>query len=498
MHKKANGTADKAARQEKAEEPSSSLLPRIHLPGHKSRHSRNVREGTSKDKEKDGSHSHHFPLRRSHSHRHTKSDVLRGSHNSSVATNIDSAHLAPGRSSGVFSRVATNLSNKSTAEHKHKPRHQYSSSDVHKGFHEATAAALTGNAGRPDLRRRATSDPRVPGYSRTGYQKPTREGWQAPPSTGGQVPAQEVEEPMSEIELLLYKAEKSKRDAEQNVSEADVQRISTHLAESNVELQNRLARTDHTASKLMRRLDEAHDSLLRTASSLIDTISSFQNLCQQSSALITNFEKKANHLDSDMRATLEKQRAAIFEERGKKVAKLEERGKKANDRAEEMSKRLENCRTIVQNYMQRQQTKQRAWKGVLMGSLWGCAFILSGILLGFGLWWYKSHGGNISYDAHEAVALALHRQRLGGVHGHVHEVVKERLRIQLPEESDRVKTFENVPDDVKALLEDIAGRHNGTIEKESTTPPHVGASSDSILDEDERLKKIFDKLEFKA
>jgi len=498
MHKQVNGTTDKAARQEKVEESSSSLLPRIHLPGHKSRHSRDVRDGASKDKSKDGSHSHHFPLRRSHSHRHSKSDVLRGSHNSSVATNIDSAHLAPGRSSGVFSRVATNLSNKSTAEHKHKPRHQYSSSDVHKGFHAATAAALTGNAGRPDVRRRASSDPRAPGYSRTGYQKPTREGWQAPPSVAAQVPAQEVEEPMSEVDMLLYKAEKARRDAEQNVSEADVQRISTHLAESNVELQNRLARTDRTASTLMRRLDEAHDSLLRTASSLIDTISSFENLCQQSGALITNFEKRATHLDSDIRAGLEKQRAAIFEERGKKVARLEERGKKANDRAEEMSKRLENCRTIVQNYMQRQQTKQRAWKGVLMGSLWGCAFILSGVLLGFGLWWYKSHGGNISYDTHEAVALALHRQGLGGVHGHVHHVVKERLHMQLPEESDRAKTFENVPDDVKALLEDIAARHNGTVEEERMTPHHMQASSTGNLDEDKRLKKLFDKLEFEA
>lgn len=494
MHKQGATTTDKAARQDKEEESSSSLLPRLHLPGHKSRHSRDLRDGGSKDKEKDGSHTHHFPLRRSHSHRHTLSDVLRGSNNNSSATNLDLAHQVLGRSSGVFSRVATNLSSKSTADHKHKPRHQHSSSDTHKGFYAGTAAALTGNAGRPDSHRRAASDPRAPGYSRTGYQNLAGEG-QESSGTGGKAPDQEVQKPMSEVEQLLSKAEKAKKDAEQQVSEADVQRVTTQLAESNVELQDRLASTDRTTSKLMRRLDEAHDSLLRTASSLIDTISSFQNLCQQSGALATNFEVKVNELDNEMRASMEKQRAAIFDERGEKVAKLEERSKKANDRAEEMSKRLENCRTIVQNYTQRQKIKQRAWKGVLVGSLWGCGFILSGILLGLALWWYKSRGGNVSHDVHEAVVLALNREGLGGVHGHVHQLVKERQRMQMPGEEDRAKTFENVPDDVRALLEDIAGRHNGTIEEESPAQYPTEASPEASLDEDERLKKLFDKLE---
>jgi len=513
MHKKVNGIADKAERQGQGREDESyatSLLPRIHLPGHKSRHAKDFRDSGSKDKEKDALQGHHFPLRLTHSHRHTKSEAPRGSNvagksegvDQNMTTNIDPTYLTPGvaagkAGSGMLSRVGTNLSSKPTTEQKHKPRHQYSSSDVHKGFHQAAAAALTGNAGRPDLRRRATSDPRAPAYSRSGYHKTGREGAQAQYGVGnyvdGQVPQHETQKPMTEVEVLLYKAEKAKQEAELNVSEADVQKLTTQLAESNVELQDQLASTDRTASSLMRRLDDAHDVLLRTASSLIDTISSFQNLCQQSNTLIKNFENKANDLDDEMKATLEKQRAALFDERGKKVAELEERGKKANDMAEELSRRLDNCRMIVKNYTERQQTKRRAWKGVLVGSLWGFAFIVSGLLLGFGLWWYKTYGDIVRYDVHEAVAMAFDHGSLSSVHGHLHEVVKERL--QVPKEEHKAKIFTNVPDDVKDVLEDIATRHNGTIEEENATQQYVEPALGGNLDENKKLKKLFDKLE---
>lgn len=512
MHKKSNGTADKAGRQGQGREDesyASSLLPRLHLPGHRSRYSKDFRDSGSKDKDKDGSQGHHFQLRRSHSHRHTKSEVPRGSnvagksegHDQNMTSTMDSLYLTPGvaagkAGSGMLARVTTNLSSRPMTEHKHKPRHQYSSSDVHKGFHQAAAAALTGNAGRPDLRRRATSDPRAPAYPRTAHHRAGREGAQAQYGDGyyGDAgPQQEAQKPMSEVEVLFYKAEKAKREAEENVSEADVQKLTTQLAESNVEMQDQLASTNRTASSLMRRLDDAHDALLRTASSLIDTISSFQNLCQQSSTLIKNFENKTSDLDDEMRATLEKQRTALFDERGKKVAKLEERGKKANDKAEEMSRRLENCRMIVKNYTERQQTKRRAWKGVIVGSLWGCAFIVSGLLLGFVLWWYKNYGNIVRYDVHEAVAMALDHRGLDSVHGHLHEVVKERL--PMSKAQDETKVFRSVPDDVKAVLEDIATRHNGTIEEESATQQYVDPSSDGSLAENKKLKKLFDKLE---
>jgi len=508
MHKDVNGTANKAARQDKEDESSTSLLPRIHLPGHRHRHSRDLRDGGSKEKDKDGLH-HHLSLRHvgSHKHRHTKSEVPPGhaigkggkQDLTLLATNSDPVYLTPsaaaGKGSGIISRVATNLSGKPTHEHKHhKPRHQYSSSDVHRGFHAGAAAALTGNAGRPDLRRRATSDPRASEYSRTGFQRPAKDGAEGSYGMNGQA-MQQKPQAMTEIEVLLYKAEKTRRDAEQNVSMADVQRMSTQIAESNVELQGRLAGTDRTASQLMRRLDDVHDTLLRTASSLIHTISSFQNLCLQSSALITNFEKKAGDLNGEMRTMLKKQRTAIFDERAEKIALLEGRGNRANERAEEMSRRLENCRTIVQNYMERERTKRRAWKGVLMGVSWGCVLILTGVLMGLGLWWYKRHAGSVSHDVHEAVALALDQRGLGGVHGHVHNVVKERLEMQSLEASDGITMFGNVPEDVKALLEDIAVRHNGTFEEGSTTVQHTEPSPDRSLDQDKKLNNLFDKLE---
>lgn len=319
---------------------------------------------------------------------------------------------------------------------------------------------------------------------------------------GSILPQQERRKPLTEVEKLLVRAEKTRKEEEVNITEADVQKMAIQLAESRVDLQEQLAHNTRTASSLMRRLDDAHDVLISTASSLIDTISSFQNLCQQSEALIGNFEARSDELDKGTRKLLAKHRRALFDERGEKISALEERGRKAGDKAEEMSRRLENCRTVIRNFTEREQTKRRAWRGVMVGTIAGVTIIVLGLLLGFGIWWYRNYGSVVRHDAHEVIARALDQKGVGGRTGYVNELVKERIKGQAEEEEKRkVRVFENVPEDVKSVLEDIAHRHNlsnphsvtdeGASKTEQYTPPKVTGD----INEEKKLKKLFDKLE---
>ncbi|KAK5089197.1 hypothetical protein LTR05_003422 [Lithohypha guttulata] len=475
-----------------------SLLPRLHLSGHHNkRKSQDLRIGTTfgsadvssrpwpqqTSKPQSQLHLQHLglnlpvPLKRAHSHRHTKSEIPRSDTFDSTSSGDGLLHPYDGLGvkGGMLSRMASNLSSRNLGaegrhhQHHHKPHHQYSASDFQKNWNNAAMAVHPSLHGaRPGVRRRATSDPRSPSLVQGHVQNQGQYG------NGLLKPEQETRLPMTEVEILLYKAEKARQEAEENVTEADVQKLTTQLAESNVELQTQLGDANRSAQSLMRRLDDAHDNLVNTASSLIDTISSFQNLCAQSDQLIKNFENKTEELDSEMRKALEKHRNALFEKRGKKISQLEDRGQKANDRAEEMSRRLENCRTIIRNFADREQTKRRAWKGVLVGSAWGAAIIAFGILVGVAMWWCRSYAYLES-----------------------HELVHQRLQHNgVPED-----ILQHVPVDVRAVLNDIAHRHNasyampGSKQPQAEKKTYTRASNDHDVVKDKSLEKLFDKLD---
>ena len=530
-----NGSADKDV-EPKASDNSglaSHLLPKIHLPGHGQKHraSQDSRTGSlaSNDISVTGSGptgrpnsqlplQHlglHLPVnvRRTHSHRHTRSEVPRSSMtgDSKMHDGLLHPNTAQGKGESMLTKMASNLSSKGNSGDSrtngvsHKGYHQYSSSDF-RGM-TITEGGIA-HAPKPGLRRRATSDPRAPQpHSRFGGMNPMAgaqaqfgiQSYLASPTSN----LIDRRPPMTEVEVLFYKAERARRDADRNVKDDDVTKITTQLAESNVELHSQLSTADRTARDMMRRLDYAHDTLLRTNTSLVDTISSFQNLCEQSDKLIRNFESRTSRLDKDMRQTLNKHRKALLEQRGKKVAELEERSHTASRRAEEMNRRLENCRIMVKNYTQREQTKRKAWKGVIVGSLWGCTVIVLGILLGLALWWWKTYGGLLRHDLREAVAIMVGDGGATGPHTQVHDIIRDRIKdVNQNAEDTNAKVLENVPDDVRSLLNDIAARHNGTYRQ------HIADSADSqalAIDEDldvdrtfddsGKLERLFEKLE---
>ena len=506
------------AEDESGASSATSLLPRIHLPGHKGR--QESRDGRAARDADHAHHSHartqsqlqlqhlginlHVPIKRTHSHRHTRSDVPSGSYagHDNMATNggLLQPPGGPGGNKSMLSRVTSNLSSRNLdadGKHHHRIHHQHSSSDFPKSWHTAGLVGGVVPGHRPGMRRRATSDPKAPlefasgaGYGLARYAGPDH-------ANGQLRPAQEQRPPMSELEVLLYKAEKAKKEADENVTEADLQKLTTQLAESRVELQEQLGDANRSSQGLMRRLDDAYDTLRSTTDSLLDTISSFQNLCLQSDTLIQNFETRSGRLKKEMGAALEKQKAALLKKRGTKITKLEERGKKAGDRAVEMSRRLENCRTIIKNFTEREQTKRRAWKGVIVGSMWGCAIIVFGILLGFGLWWYQSYGSLVKHELYRALSTALDSRGMAGAHDQVDKLVRASLHAKTHgNDSMRLQMLENVPEEVKAALDDIAQRHNDSLAvRAQAAPSEAGSSSANDLDDDKRLKKLFDKLE---
>ena len=424
---------------------STSILPRIHLPGHRHRQSQDLMNAAPKE--------HHIHvLNRSHSHRYTKSEAYRD------GARHEEGLLQP------TNRVINKMTAIASRNGQQKPHHQHSASDFHKSWSGST---------RPGLRRRATSDSKGPTTSYTGAQ-----------AQFGFLNDHGEQTSASEVDVLLLKAEKN-RALERNVTDEDVNRLSIQLAESNVELQDQLQSITKSYTSLMRRLDDAYFSLSSTKHSLIDTISSFQNLNQQSGALAENFDRKSQELDREIRSNLDKHRAALFDARGAHITKLEERSRYANERAEQMSSRLENCRTIVRNYTERQQTKQRAWKGVLLGSLWGTAAILLSILLGLGIWWMKTYGVIVEYDIRQAASIVIEAGGLRG-HGQIHDLVKSRAKeINLDPDIPS-----KLPTDVKKILDDIATRHNSSNSSRSSSATTISATSI-----DDSLEKIFHKVD---
>lgn len=477
-------------RSTKEDEPAITLFPRIHLPGHRSRHSHDLRDGSVKQ---------HSALHPHRQHRHTQSE-LHAPYRPRSSTNLrDADPLAngnlnmadklevPGIKANMLTRMASNLSSRASTN---KPQHQYSSSDLQKSL----------PLSRPDLRRRATSDPRSPTQRLRALQdNASTPQIRLDPNRLVLPQQQPPSKPLTEVESLLLRAEKRKVLSDLNVSESDVQLLTTQLAESNVEIQSHLSSSTRVASNLMRRLDDAQDTLLRTATSLTDTISSFHDLNTQSEALVTNFGKKALHLDDGFKSQIEKSRLALFEERGARVTQLEVRGQAASQKAQALSQRLDNCRVILDNFEQREIKKRRARRDVIVGSLWGCAMILLGLILGFCLWWWKSYSEIVRYDVHEAVALMLDHS------GQHKDTVRARLLESMKEHRDQNETaqevFKNLPDDIRELLDDIAKRHgvgddghvsNGVGQKLQYRP--VGRDNEVEIEE-KKLKTLFEKLE---
>jgi tetrahydromethanopterin S-methyltransferase subunit B len=127
------------------------------------------------------------------------------------------------------------------------------------------------------------------------------------------------------------------------------------------------------ATDVTRRLDYTYYNLLEKITALNSTISSFQELSDSASTLLTNFEHETTGLDQDIRKQINDLQG--FTPQVEKVDALEQRMKAGRRRVEELGKRLDSVRHEIDSWEQREtewQTKTtrrlRIW-GIVLGAM---------------------------------------------------------------------------------------------------------------------------------
>jgi predicted nucleic acid-binding Zn-ribbon protein len=289
---------------------------------------------------------------------------------------------------------------------------------------------------RNELRRRATSDPKPP--------------------------ARVVK---SSVENALDRAYEKKLAQMASITQKDVDRMKARSSEAEEELRSHLDDLGQMSTDITRRLDYTYYSLLERIGSLVSTIHSFQSLATQSRALVDGFEKEAEHLDTDI-----KRRVAKFEdgfsEREVRVADLEQRGTKARTKAEQLGKRLESARIIVEDWQKREndavRARARMWKGT-----WFTVIGVLGIIMMLVVWKEWSSGV-------DAVRAGLGTPERGSLN----------KSLMIDEGLLRKK---QIPDDVKSILHGIETRRSS---RGSTWTLPALVPVETPEDDDKRLRAL--------
>ena len=289
---------------------------------------------------------------------------------------------------------------------------------------------------RPDVRRRASSDPKD--LSRN------------------------IKSP---IELALDKADAKRKSSVAGATEKDVERMRVNARKAEDELRSRLAEIGQTSTDITRRLDYTYYSLLERLGNLMSTIHSFRSLTTQSQALIDNFSKEAKNLDTDIKQRMGNFREG-FEDREIRVADLEQRRTKAKNKAQQLGQRLENARTIVENWEKRE-AEARKRRGRMFKGTWWTLISILGIVLVLLLWKEWKFGSDPV------------RAGLGLPPGCT---FNKSLRIDV----DKVERKE-IPQDVKNILQSIEARRKTRGMTRTPSAPRAATTAD---DDDKRLRAL--------
>ena len=375
------------------------------------------------------------------------------------------------------------------ATHQHRHGHRHTQSDVHKSQHRngpeplphLTAGLLAeqrrhdADRDKPghdlwgaranDLKRIATARSHRAGTAGAGDSTiiDGRHDLRALASTDLRVP---VKLPRSAIEIALERADVKRRMERAASTQEDVDRMKLDGRRAEGELRDRLAGLGKTSTDITRRLDYTYYSLLEKVGNLVGTIQSFQSLSTQTRALVGNFTKDTDSLDSDIKRRLENFKTG-FDEREVRVADLERRGGKARLKAEDLGKRLHNSRLLVESWERRKgeaiKRRGRMWK-----TTWLTVIGMFGVLVALFMWRQWAYG--------DVVRASLSVPR-GGSSNHSLLVDKEVLR--------KAK----IPEDVQSILQSIKDRRE-TAHSTWTLPP-----PDPVItaaDDDKRLRALKD------
>jgi len=275
---------------------------------------------------------------------------------------------------------------------------------------------------------------------------------------------------------MIEQADLRRWKARQTITSADVSRGKKELEEAEDEMRGRLNEIGRQGMDITRRLDYTYYNLLEKVDALVGTIKGFQEVSEQSEALMRNFENESERLDKEVKRKIEQARKG-FEERDARAKDLEEKGREAATKAAGLSRRLENARVVLDNWEKREKEKERVSR-----RLWGTACTAMAVVICFVVavllweeWWFRG----------DPVKAGLNLPDVGSTN--------TSLELGPGTTEDSVLRHANLPEDVRAVLEGIEQRNGErkTILSEQLSEVEVPKEE---RDNEEKHMRVFDEL----
>lgn len=142
-------------------------------------------------------------------------------------------------------------------------------------------------------------------------------------------------------------------------------------------LRSALSSIGTLATDVTRRLDYTYYNLLEKITALSSTISSFQELSDSASTLLSDFDRETSNLDQYIRKQINELKG--FQPQMQKADVLEKRMKQGKQRVEELGNRLEALRREIDSWEQRESD----WQSRTSRRLRICWAVLGSALLVF-------------------------------------------------------------------------------------------------------------------
>lgn len=269
------------------------------------------------------------------------------------------------------------------------------------------------------------------------------------------------------IELALDRADAKKELQRLAPKPGALERKQEQLANAQDELRDRLADVGTQSGEIGRRLEYTYYSLLEKLGSLVGTIHSFQSLSEQSGQLIKNFEFETGKLNENIQQRVQKFKNS-FEARDDRLADMEQRSTKAGAKAQELQTRLQNVRTIIENWEKREDAAAKKWFRVWGMFAWSSLvlFTMIVIIILYKEWWF--HGDPV------LAALRVSPARIDSRPGN-HSLAM------------------NIPEEVRVVLDGIEARKKGK-KAFARLPERVEMVDDKVERKRDKNLRVLDEL----
>ncbi|KAI6797376.1 hypothetical protein KC363_g6673 [Hortaea werneckii] len=172
------------------------------------------------------------------------------------------------------------------------------------------------------------------------------------------------------------------REARARVTAQDVEKIKAENEKREQELARSLKEVEDMGMSSTRQLDDTYYAILEKASILRSTVASLQQLADESRRMHQQFKDDSGALETDTRENID--HFNNFEEQEKTINELVARLQSSKDETNKLNERLENARTRIETYEQKQEAhraKRRKQWHAIGGTLLGVILLVVTVLL---------------------------------------------------------------------------------------------------------------------